>query len=163
MLDNSIMTNSYDKTITMNRKAKHDYSVEDQYEAGLLLLGWEVKSCRNKTVQLKESHITIRRGEAFLVNAHFSVPSTTSTHSKAAPIRPRKLLLHRRQIDQLIGLVQQKGFTLVPFSMYWKDNRVKINVALAKGKKLHDKRATIKEREWKRTQSREMKKNHGNS
>ncbi|MAJ82530.1 MAG: SsrA-binding protein [Legionellales bacterium] len=157
------MTKDYDKTITLNRKAKHDYIIEESFEAGLILLGWEVKSARNRTIQLQEGHVTIKSGEAYLVNAHFSVPSTTCTHIKADPKRRRKLLLHQRELNKLIGLVQQKGFTLIPCSLYWKNNRVKMNLALGRGKKLHDKRASIKDRDWKRAQDRELKKNQGNS
>ncbi len=157
------MTSSNDNVITYNRKAKHDYHIYQTFEAGLVLMGWEVKSARKNTVQLKESYVVIKHGEAFLWNAHFSVPSTTSTHVEANPIRSRKLLLHQKELDKLIGQINQKGFTIVPLMLYWKKNKIKLEIALSKGKKLYDKRATKKEQEWKRIKDREFKKSNENS
>ncbi|MFC1681375.1 SsrA-binding protein SmpB [Pseudomonadota bacterium] len=141
-------------TIALNKKARHDYHVEDDFEAGIALEGWEVKSLRAGRAQLKESYVIIRHGELFLFGAHFSPLTTASTHISPDPTRTRKLLLNRREIDRLIGSVERAGYTLVPLSLYWKKGRVKLKIALAKGKKQHDKRASIKEREWERDKQR---------
>lgn len=141
-------------TIALNRKARHDYHIEDEFEAGIALEGWEVKSLRAGRAQLKESYVIIRRGELFLFGAHFSPLLAASTHVVADPTRTRKLLLNRREIDRLIGSVERSGYTVVPLSLYWKKGRVKLKIALAKGKKLHDKRAAIREREWERDKQR---------
>ena len=141
-------------TIALNRKARHDYSIEDDFEAGIALEGWEVKSLRAGRAQLKEGYVIIRNGELFLFGAHFSPLNTASTHIKPDPTRTRKLLLNRREIDRLIGAVERAGYALVPLSLYWKKGRVKLKIALAKGKKLHDKRASIKEKEWERDKQR---------
>ncbi len=143
--------------ITDNRKARHDYFIEETFEAGVALQGWEVKSIRAGRVQLKESYILVKDGELFLFGAHISPLSTTSTHYKAEPLRNRKLLLHRKEISQLIGSVERKGYALVPLKLYWKAGRVKLEIALGKGKKLFDKRETIKRREWEREHQRIMK------
>ena len=144
-------------TIAQNKKARHDYHIEDQFEAGLALQGWEVKSLRDGRAQLKESYVIVRNGELFLFGAHFSPLASASTHVDPDPTRTRKLLLHRQEINRLVGNVERKGYTLVPLSLYWKQGRAKLKIALAKGKKEHDKRATIKEREWNREQHRILK------
>ncbi len=145
--------------IAVNKKARHDYFIEETLEAGLALQGWEVKSLREKRVQLKEAYVLIKDGEAWLFGAHISPLPTVSTHYVADPLRTRKLLLHRREIDRLTGAVERRGYTLVPLSLYWKHGRVKLEIGLAKGKKLHDKRAAQKERDWRREQQRILK--HG--
>ena len=143
--------------ICQNRKARHDYLILETFEAGLMLEGWEVKSARENRVQINEAHIIIRRNEAWLLNAHFTPLSTTSTHKIADPTHTRKLLLHRKELNTLMGRVEQKGLTIVPLSLYWKRNRVKAEIALAQGKKLHDKRAVDKDRDWQRQKERIMK------
>ena len=144
-------------TIALNRKAKFDYHLEEKYEAGMVLEGWEVKSMRAGRVQLKESYVIIQNGELFLFGAHISPLTSTSTHNVADPTRMRKLLLNRREISHLIGSVEREGYTLVPVALYWKRGRAKLEIALAKGKKQHDKRSAIKEREWKRDKERLLK------
>lgn len=144
-------------TIAQNKKARHDYLIEDQFEAGIALQGWEVKSLRDGRAQLKESYVIVRNGELFLFGAHFSPLLSASTHVNPDPTRSRKLLMHRQEISRLIGNVERKGYTLVPLSLYWKQGKVKLKIALAKGKKTHDKRAAIKEREWNREQQRLLK------
>ena len=143
--------------IARNKQARHDYFIEETFEAGIALEGWEVKSLRAGRIQLKESYVTIRNGEAFLFGAHISPLNTASTHIKPDPLRTRKLLLHRRELDRLIGAVERKGYTLVPLSMYWKRGRAKLEIGLAKGKKEHDKRAASKERDWQRDRQRLLK------
>lgn len=144
-------------TIALNKQARHDYFIEDRYEAGLALEGWEVKSLRDNRVQLKESYVVIQKGEAFLFGAHITPLSSASTHIKPDPTRSRKLLLHREQLNKLIGLVERKGYTLVPVALYWKKGRAKLEVGLARGKKQHDKRASEKERDWQREKERIFK------
>ncbi len=144
-------------TIAVNRKATFDYFIEEQFEAGMVLEGWEVKSLRAGRVQLKESYVIIQNGEIFLVGAHISPLQQASTHIHPTPTRSRKLLLNRKEISKLIGAVDREGYTLVPLSMYWSKGRAKLKIALAKGKKQHDKRHTIKEREWKRDKARLLK------
>jgi SsrA-binding protein len=146
-------------TIALNKKAQHDYFIEERFEAGIVLEGWEVKSLRAGHIQLKESHVEIKNAEAFLLGAHISPLSTASTHIHPDPLRRRKLLLHRQELDKLIGLVERKGYTLMPTAMYWKRGRAKLEIGLAKGKKLHDKRATEKERDWSRDKERIMRHN----
>jgi SsrA-binding protein len=141
-------------TIALNKKASHDYHIEQRYEAGLALDGWEVKSLRAGRVQLKESYVKILRGEAFLLGAHVSPLPTVSTHVHPDPVRNRKLLLQRNEINRLIGLTERAGYTLVPTALYWKRGRAKLEIGLAKGKKLHDKRATEKDRDWQREKER---------
>ena len=143
--------------IAANRRARHDYFIEDRVEAGLSLLGWEVKSLREGRAQLAEAYVTIRNGEAYLVGAHFSPLLSASTHVHPDPTRSRKLLLHRGELDRLIGAVERKGYTLVPLAMYWKRGRAKLEIALARGKQSHDKRATEKARDWQREKSRIMR------
>lgn len=144
-------------TIALNRQAKHDFFIEDRIEAGLALQGWEVKSLRDGKLNLKESYVTLKNGEAYLFGAHITPLSTASTHIRPDPTRLRKLLMHRRQLDMLIGMVDRKGYTVVPMAMYWSKGRAKLEVGLGKGKKQHDKRATTKEREWNIDKQRIMK------
>lgn len=148
---------SENPTIAENRKARHDYFIENRYEAGIALEGWEVKSLRAGRAQLKEAYVYLRNGEAFLFGAHFSPLTSASTHVHADPTRTRKLLLHRHQLDQLVGAVERRGYTIVPLDMHWKGGRAKLEIGLAKGKKQHDKRATDKDRDWQRDKARLMK------
>ncbi|MHB1585875.1 MAG: SsrA-binding protein SmpB [Acidiferrobacteraceae bacterium] len=145
------------RLIAQNRRAWHDYFIEQKMEAGLALQGWEVKSLRSGRAQLKESYVIVDRGEIFLFGAHFSPLSSASTHVHADPTRTRKLLLHRLEISRLIGAVERKGYTLIPLSLYWKHGRAKIEIALARGKQQHDKRATLREREANRAQERALR------
>ncbi|MDD5124596.1 SsrA-binding protein SmpB [Methylovulum sp.] len=145
-------------TIAVNRQATHEYFIEERFEAGLVLEGWEVKSLRSGRVQLKESYVVIRRGEAFLSGAHISPLLSASTHVNPDAVRSKKLLLNRHELNKLIGAVERKGYTLIPLSMYWKNGRAKLEVGLAKGKQLHDKRASSKDRDWQREKARIMKK-----
>ena len=144
-------------TIAENRKARYDYFIEDRYEAGLALEGWEVKSLRAGRAQLKESYVFVRNGEAWLFGAHFSPLISASTHVRPDPTRTRKLLLHRHQLDHLVGAVERRGYTVVPLLLYWKNGRAKLEIGLAKGKKQHDKRATDKARDWEREKARLLK------
>ena len=143
--------------VAVNRKARHDYFIEERYEAGLALQGWEVKALRAGRLQLKEGYVLMKDGEAWLFGAHISPLPTTSTHVIADPTRSRKLLLHRRQIDALVGAVERKGYALVPLSVYWKKGKAKVEIGLARGKKQHDKRADERDRDWQREKSRIMK------
>lgn len=144
-------------SIADNRKARHDYHIEDHFEAGLSLEGWEVKSLRAGQVSLAESYAFIKNGEAWISGCHITPLSTASTHIKPEPTRVRKLLLHRQEIDRLTGAVERKGYTLVPLSLYWNKGRAKLRLGLGKGKKQHDKRADSKDRDWKRQQARLLK------
>lgn len=144
-------------TIAENRQARHDYFIEETYEAGISLQGWEVKSLRAGRAQLKEAYVFLKNGEAFLFGAHISALPTASTHVIPDPIRTRKLLLNRAELNRLIGAVERRGYTLVPLEMYWKAGRAKLKIGLAKGKKEHDKRATSKDRDWQRERSRLLK------
>lgn len=143
--------------IAQNRKAWHDYFIEQKFEAGLALTGWEVKSLRAGRAQLKEGYVVIERGEAFLVGTHFSPLISASTHVQANPVRTRKLLLHREELDKLIGATERRGYTLVPLRIYWKHGRAKLEIGLARGKQAHDKRADIKKRESDREMQRVLK------
>lgn len=145
-------------TIAVNRQAKFEYSIEERFEAGMVLEGWEVKSLRDGRVQLKESYVAIKRGEAWLSGAHISPLLSASTHVNPDSIRAKKLLLNRHELNKLIGSVERKGYTLIPLSMYWKNGRAKLEIGLAKGKQLHDKRAASKDRDWEREKARIMKK-----
>jgi len=146
--------NSAQKLIADNRKATYDYFIEERFEAGIVLEGWEVKSLRAGRAQLKESYVTLRNNEVWLLGAHISPLGTSSTHINPDATRSRKLLLHRKQIDKLIGAIDRKGYTLVPLKLYFDNNRIKTEIGLAKGKKAADKRDTEKERDWKREQAR---------
>jgi SsrA-binding protein len=143
--------------IAVNRKARFDYFIEERYEAGISLLGWEVKSMRAGKAQIAEAYVYLRDGEAFLFGAHIHALNSASTHVNTDPTRTRKLLLTRRQLDHLVGAVERRGYTLVPLDLHWKDGRAKLEIGLAKGKKQHDKRATDKDRDWQRDKSRIMK------
>lgn len=147
-------------SIIDNKKAFHDYFIEERYEAGLVLEGWEVKAIRAGRVQLKEAYVVVKKEEVWIIGCHISPLATASTHIKPDPIRSRKLLLHANEIRKLIGKVQQAGFTLVPLNLHYTKGRVKLEIGLAKGKKLHDKRATEKEREWQRDKARLMRDKH---
>jgi SsrA-binding protein len=144
-------------TIAQNKKARHEYFIQENYEAGIALEGWEVKSLRAGRISLVESYVTLKEGEAFLFGAHITPLPTASTHIQPDPLRTRRLLMHRRELDRLIGMVERKGYTLVPLAVYWKNSRVKLDIGLGKGKKLHDKRATDKDRDWQRDKQRIMK------
>jgi SsrA-binding protein len=144
-------------TIAENRKARYEYFIEDTYEAGLVLQGWEVKSLRAGRVQLKEAYVFLKNAEAFLFGAHVSPLPTASTHIIPDPVRTRKLLLNRAELSRLVGAVERKGYTLAPLEMYWKDGRAKLRIGLAKGKQEHDKRTSSKDRDWQREKSRLMK------
>ena len=148
---------SQSNTIALNKRARHDYHIEEDFEAGISLEGWEVKSLRAGRAQLKESYVIIRNGELYLFGAHFSPLSSASTHVTADATRTRKLLLKRLEINRLIGAVERRGYALIPLALYWKRGNVKLKIALAKGKKQHDKRAAIKQREWDREQHRLLK------
>jgi SsrA-binding protein len=144
-------------TIADNRKAFHDYFIEDRYEAGIALEGWEVKAIRDGRVQIKEAYVTIRDNELYLFGAHFSALPTASTHILPEAVRTRKLLLHRQEIDKLVGKVERAGYTLVPLNLHFKGGRVKCEIGLAKGKKQHDKRAAEKDRDATREVQSAMK------
>jgi SsrA-binding protein len=144
-------------SIAQNKKARFDFFIEDRLEAGLALQGWEVKSLRAGKAQLTDSYVILRDGEAWLLNSHVTPLNTVSTHFIAEPKRVRKLLLNRREIDRLTGLVERKGYTLVALELYWSKNHVKVAVGLAKGKKQHDKRDTEKDRDWQRDKARSLR------
>jgi len=144
-------------TIVLNKKARHDFSLGDRFEAGIMLEGWEVKSLRAKKVQIRDSYVFIKNGEAWLSSTVITPLETASTHIHPEPQRMRKLLLHRDEITKLVSAVERKGFTLVATAMYWKKGRAKLEIALAKGKKEHDKRASEKDRDWKREKARMLK------
>lgn len=146
-------------TIADNRKAFHDYFIEDRYEAGIVLEGWEVKAIRDSRVQIKEAYVTIRNNELYLFGAHISALPTASTHIHPEAVRTRKLLLHRQEVDKLIGKVERAGYTLVPLNLHFKGGRIKCEIGLAKGKKQHDKRATEKDRDANREVQAAMKQN----
>lgn len=148
---------SGENTIALNKKAGHEYHIEQRLEAGLALEGWEVKGLRAGRIQLKESYVRILHGEAFLIGAHISPLPSASTHVSPDPTRTRKLLLKRGELNRLIGQTERAGYTLVPTAMYWKRGRAKLEIGLAKGKKLHDKRATERDRDWQREKERLFK------
>jgi SsrA-binding protein len=143
-----------DARIALNRRARHEYFIEETYEAGLALEGWEVKSLRAGRAQIAEAYVIIRNSEAFLIGAHITPLPQTCTHIVAEATRTRKLLLHRKQLATLIGKVERAGYTLVPLDLHWNRGRAKLSVGLAKGKKQHDKRADLKARDWQREQGR---------
>lgn len=158
-LRSETMTNKTSKkggssTIALNKRARHEYHIEERLEAGLVLEGWEVKSLRAGRINFGDSYAVVNRGELFLFGAQIQPLPTVSTHVVAEPMRTRKLLLKRLEIDRLIGAVERKGYTLVPTAMYWKDGRAKVEVGLAKGKQMHDKRHAEKERDWEREKQR---------
>jgi len=147
-----------EKVVAVNRKARYDYFIEDRFEAGLVLEGWEGKCLRAGRAQLSESYVQLRNGDAWLIGAHFAPLTTTSTHVQADSTRSRKLLLNRRELDRLTGSVERKGYSLIPLDLHWSKGRAKLEIGLAKGKKQHDKRATDKERDWQRQKERILKK-----
>ncbi|MEE8054660.1 MAG: SsrA-binding protein SmpB [Gammaproteobacteria bacterium] len=144
-------------TIALNKKARHDYFIEDRFEAGLALEGWEVKALRAGRVQLRDGYVLLKDGEAWLIGALITPLPSAATHTHPDPRRTRKLLLQRKEIARLIGAVDRKGYTVVPTAMYWKGGRAKLEIGLAKGKKAYDKRAALKEREWERQKQRLLK------
>ena len=149
---------SNSNTIALNKKARHDFFIEDRFEAGIALQGWEVKALRAGRIQLVDAHVFLKQGEAYVSNLMITPLITASTHINPEPTRVRKLLLHREEINKLIGAVERKGYTLVPTAMYWSHGRAKLEIGLAKGKKQHDKRATEKDRDWQRDKARILKK-----
>jgi SsrA-binding protein len=146
-------------SIIDNKKAFHDYFIEERYEAGIVLQGWEVKSIRAGRAQLKEAYVIVNKGEVFLFGSHISALPTASTHITPDPVRTRKLLLHSEEIKKLIGKVDRAGYTLVPLNLHYTKGRVKCEIGLAKGKKQHDKRETEKQRDWQREKQSIMKQN----
>ena len=140
-----------------NRKAHFDYYIEEKYEAGLMLQGWEVKSIREGRAQIKEAHVIIRGGELYLLSSHITPLKTASTHEKPDPTRTRKLLMHAREINKLIGKVERAGYTLIPLDMHFVRGRVKLSVGLAKGKRQFEKRADESKKQWERDRSRLLK------
>lgn len=146
-----------DNTIALNKKARHDFFIEDTYEAGLSLQGWEVKSLRAGKANIAEAYITLKNGEAFLFGSTITPLNAASTHVVADPMRTRKLLLHRRELDRVFGHVEREGYTIVPLALYWSKTWVKLKIGIAKGKKMHDKRADAKEKDWHKQKARIMK------
>lgn len=146
-----------ERVIAQNRKARHDYHIEQTFEAGIALEGWEVKSLRAGRAQLRDSYVLLKGGAAWLIGVNISPLNTISTHVKADPDRTRKLLLHQRELDKLFGAVSQKGFTVIALDLHWKNQYAKAEIALVKGKKLYDKRETEKKREWEREKGRVLK------
>jgi SsrA-binding protein len=144
-------------SIAQNKRARYDFQIDETFEAGIALQGWEVKSLREGHIQLKESYALLKDNEAFLFGCHITPLLSASTHVNPDATRTRKLLLHRQELDKLIGAVERKGYTLVPMSLYWKHGRAKLQLGLGKGKKKHDKRATEKSRDWERQKERLMK------
>ena len=143
-----------DNTIAQNKKARHDYHIEDRFEAGIALMGWEVKSIRAGKCQLVDSYVLLKDGEAWLLGSHIEPLNSASTHVVADPTRTRKLLLNRRELGRLFGATQREGYTCVALSMYWKKHLIKVEIGIAKGKKDYDKRATEKDRDWNRQKQR---------
>lgn len=141
-------------SIALNKKAFHDYFIEEKYEAGIVLEGWEVKAIRAGRIQLKEAYVIIRNSELYLIGCHVSPLPTASTHINPDPLRTRKLLLHAEEIKRLIGKVERAGYTLIPLDMHYKAGRIKLEIGLAKGKKQYDKRETEKRKEWERDKQR---------
>jgi SsrA-binding protein len=141
-------------SIVQNRKAFHDYFIEERYEAGLVLDGWEVKSIRAGRAQLQDGYVVVKGAELFLIGAHIAPLPTVSTHFVAQPARTRKLLLHAEEIKRLIGKVEQRGYTLVPLDLHYKGGRIKLEIGLGKGKLMHDKRADKREKDWDREKQR---------
>ncbi|HEX7989661.1 MAG TPA: SsrA-binding protein SmpB [Stenotrophomonas sp.] len=152
-----------DKTISLNKRARHEFHLEDRVEAGLVLQGWEVKAIRAGRGNMTDAYAYVRDGEIFLIGAQITPLIQASTHTVPEDRRQRKLLLHRREIDKLIGRVERDGYTLVPTAMYWSKNKIKIEIALAKGKQNHDKRDTAKERDWDREKQRAMRAHNRNA
>lgn len=147
-------------TIALNKRARHEYHLEERFEAGLALQGWELKSIRAGRANIGESYAVVRDGELYLFGSQMTPLTSASTHVVADDRRTRKLLLHRREIDNLVGRIQRDGYTLVPTALYWKGNKVKIELALAKGKQAHDKREAAKDRDWARDKQRVMRRHN---
>lgn len=147
---------TYIKTIAVNKKARHDYHIDDEFEAGIVLVGTEVKSIREGRVSFKDSYADIKRNEIFLRNLHIS-PYSFAYYDNHESLRTRKLLLHKQEIKKLIIKVREKGYTIIPLKIYFKNNKIKVKIGLAKGKKLYDKRESIKEKDVKRDLDRERK------
>ena len=145
------------KTIAVNKRARFDYHIEERLEAGIALEGWEVKAMREGRVQFADSYVLLKDNEAFLFGCRVNPLPTTSTHITPDPVRTRKLLLHRREVDQLIGAVDRRGYTVIPTAMYWSRGKAKVEIGLAKGKRQHDKRKDAKDRDWARQKGRIMK------
>ena len=145
------------KTIALNKRARFEYQIEERLEAGIALLGWEVKALREGRVQFADSYVLLKDNEAFLFGCQINPLQTASTHVNPDPLRTRRLLLHRKQIDQLKGAVERKGKTVVPTAMYWLKGRAKLEIAIATGKKQHDKRRTERDRDWERSKARILK------
>lgn len=152
-----------DKTIALNKRARHEYHLEDRYEAGLALQGWEVKAIRAGRGNMTDAYAYVKDGEIFLIGAQITPLIQASTHTVPEDRRQRKLLLHRSEIDKLIGRVERDGYTLVPTAMYWSKNKIKLEIALAKGKQAHDKRDTAKDRDWAREKQRAMRAHNRNA
>ncbi len=152
-----------DKTIALNKRARHEYHLEERYEAGLVLQGWEIKAIRAGRGNMTDAYAYVKDGEIFLIGAQITPLIQASTHTVPEDRRQRKLLLHRREIDKLIGRVERDGYTLVPTAMYWRKNKIKLEIALAKGKQNHDKRDTAKERDWAREKQRAMRAHNRNA
>lgn len=145
------------KTIALNKRARFEYHIEDRLEAGVALEGWEVKALRAGRVQFADSYVLLKDSEAFLFGCQINPLSTVSTHITPDPVRTRKLLLHRREIDRLVGAVDRQGYTVIPTAMYWSKGKVKVEIGMARGKRQHDKRKTEKDRDWERQKGRIMK------
>ena len=144
-------------TIALNRKARHEYHIGERFEAGIALVGWEVKALRAGKGNIADAYVMVKEREVFLFGAQIEPLQTASTHVKPDPLRTRKLLLHAREIDRILGAVTREGETCVPMAMYWSKGRAKVEIALVKGKKLHDKRESEKERDWQREKQRAMR------
>ena len=148
------------KTITLNKRVRHEYHLEDRYEAGIALQGWELKSIRAGRMNMGDAYALVKNGEIFLFGSQITPLSQASTHVVADDRRTRKLLMHRHEIDKLVGYVEREGYTLIPTAVYWKGNKVKLELALAKGKQAHDKRQASKDRDWQRDKQRVMRKHN---
>ncbi|HSS47236.1 MAG TPA: SsrA-binding protein SmpB [Burkholderiales bacterium] len=148
-------------SVIQNKKAFHDYFVEERYETGMVLAGWEVKAIRAGRCQIKEAYVVVRKGEIFIIGCHISPLATASTHITPDPTRTRKLLLHTDEIGKLIGKVERAGYTLVPLDIHYTRGKIKLEIGLAKGKKQHDKRETEKQREWQREKQRLLRAKRG--
>jgi len=151
------MSKDSSSTIALNKRARHEYHLDERIEAGLSLQGWEVKALRAGRVQFGESYVLLKGGQAYLFGCLITPLHSASTHVQADPMRNRPLLLHRRELDHLIGMVERKGHTLIPTAMYWKKGKVKVEIAVARGKKLHDKRRDEKDKDWQRQKERILK------
>ncbi|TDK23426.1 SsrA-binding protein SmpB [Luteimonas aestuarii] len=152
-----------DRTIALNKRARHEYHLEERFEAGMALQGWELKAIRAGRANIGESYAMVLQGELFLIGAQITPLISASSHVVADAHRSRKLLLHRREIDTLVGRIQRDGYTLVPTALYWKGNKVKAELALAKGKQAHDKRQSSKDRDWQRDKQRVMRAHNKNN